>query len=218
MDEKELVLAAKAGDKEAFDTLVRDCITKVQSLLKKNYRLQHADVEDITQNATLKAWTKIKAFRGESLFLTWFFTISRNEALNFMQKNGIDRKEISSHIGDDEEHCEDYDNILALSIDKKLEDNAIAVLERQETLNTYRQILEDVLKQLSPIHREVLQLVLEDGLSYKEVADILQVPLGTVMSRVFFARKHAQKLIEQHAKHNEIQLPCLGKREQHSVS
>ena len=211
MDEKALVILAQQGDSQAFDTLVKECLTKLQALLSKHYHLQQADFDDIVQIGSNKAWTKIANFRGDSAFLTWFYTILRNETLNFVKKRGtIEKREVPAHFSDFDTD-EDYEHVLKSSIEQKLNENAQSIVERQETLTTYRQIIEDVLSKLTPIHREIIQMVLQEEMSYKEISEKLDIPIGTVMSRLFFARRHAQKLIKQYAQKHEVPLDCLAK-------
>ena len=210
MSEKLLVASAQSGDTKAFDKLVQSCIPKLKNLLCKNYQLQLTDFDDIIQIASNKAWTKISQFRNDCAFLTWFYTILRNETLNFIKKRKtLDKREIPAAFFNDDEVDIDYDHVLPSSLDQKLEDNAQSLLERKETLATYREIIEDILHKLTPIHREIIQLVLQEEMSYKDISNKLDIPIGTVMSRLFFARQHAQKLIKQYAHKNEVELECL---------
>lgn len=211
MNEQELIVAAQGGDTKAFDTLVQECLPKLKTLLFKHYHLQSTDMDDVIQVAANKAWTKLANFRGDSTFLTWFYTIIRNETMNFVKKrNVIESKEVPAHFSDELE-SEDYEHILRSSIDQKIEETAESIMERQETLATYKQIIEDVLKKLNPIHREIIEMVLQEEMSYKDISEKLNIPIGTVMSRLFFARKHAQKLIQQHASRSDIDLSCIAK-------
>ena len=213
MNEQELIASAKSGAESAFEELVVANWPKLQALFHKHYRLQQSDLDDVLQNATNKAWTKIGSFRGESAFLTWFYTIVRNEAINSIKKrHTIDSHEVSASVHLDGEVSNDGDyDYLPQAIDQKLSETAEFILERQETLKTYRQIIEETLSKLTPVHSNILRLSLEEGLSYKEIAAQLDIPIGTVMSRLFFARKHAQKLIKQFATEQEVALSCLSK-------
>jgi RNA polymerase sigma-70 factor (ECF subfamily) len=207
-----LITSAQQGDTRAFDELIRDCLPKLKNLLAKHYHLQDTDFDDVIQVASNKAWTKIANFRGDSSFLTWFYTILRNETLNFVKKkNIIDARELPAHFLDIEDGSEeDYEHILKCSINQQLQENAESILARKETLETYRQIIEDVLHKLTPDHRQIIQLVIQDEMTYREVSEKLKIPIGTVMSRFFFARKNAQKLIKQQAESKQVELECLS--------
>jgi len=205
MDEKALVQAAKHGDTTAFDELIADCLPKLRLLLSKNYKLQDADMDDIIQEAMTKAWRKINNFRGDSAFLTWFYWIIRNEALNLIRSRKlIEQREVSAALTLPDSDGQDYDHILHQSLDLQLQENAQSILERKETLEVYRQIIEDVLKKLSREHQEIIRLVMLEGLSYKDISKKLNIPIGTVMSRLFFARRKAQKLINSMTSQKEI--------------
>lgn len=206
--EKQLLEKAQAGDGEAFKLLLEGALPKISGLLYQQYKISLYDLEDVVQVASIKAWQKLSAFRGDSAFITWFYTITRNEAINFVNKRRrIDSHELSAHILDEEE---DYEKILHASLDDKLNETAHSILERQETLKVYREAIEAVLDKLAPAHSQIIKLILEENKSYKEIAELLNIPIGTVMSRLFFAKKNAQKLITQYAKRNELQLDCLG--------
>jgi RNA polymerase sigma-70 factor, ECF subfamily len=205
-----LLNKVKVGDTQAFDELIKQYVPKLKTLLAHQYRIQDCDLDDVIQVASNKAWTKIHSFRGDCQFLTWLYTIVRNEAINFLKKRRtIDKHEVMAHSDNVESNDGDYEHILKCSIDKQLNDNALAMLEKREMLELYREILEDVLGQLSPVHRQIIKMVLEDEMTYQEIAEILNIPIGTVMSRLFFARKNAQKLIRDYAAKNELALSCI---------
>jgi RNA polymerase sigma factor (sigma-70 family) len=218
-NEKELITLALNGDESAFKTLLEANLPKLTNLLQTQYRLDPQDLNDIVQTATVKAWQKLASFRCESSFLTWLFIILRNETLDFKKKrNNIDKFELPAHFSLEELKDGDYEHILHSSLDDKLSETAHSLMERRETLDTYRKVIAEVLNKLKPSHSQIIKMVLEDNKTYQEIADELGIPIGTVMSRLFFARKNAQKLIQQYATRNELQLACLGRRKQHSVS
>lgn len=212
MEEKEIVLLVKQGDEDAFKTLIDNSLPKLKNLIQNQYRLSTHDLDDIVQISTIKAWQKIAAFRGDSTFVTWFFIILRNETLNFIKKKyNIDSHELTAQPFEESEG--DYENILHSSLDDQLDENARTIVEKRETMKLYKDIIEEVLKKLKPTHSQIIKMVLEEDKSYKEIAEALNIPMGTVMSRLFFARKNAQKLITQYAKRDDLQLTCLGRRQ-----
>lgn len=213
MVEKELIVAAQGGDTKAFDALVIECLPKLKGLLIKHYHIQESDFDDIVQVAANKAWLKIQNFRGDSAFLTWFYTIIRNETLNFVRRRKqIDKREVVAHFDNNEDgETQDYDFVSKQALDERLAEDAQSIIERRETLDTYKEIIVDVLGKLTPTHREIIKMVMQDELSYKEISEKLDIPIGTVMSRLFFARRHAQKLIKEYARKNDVPIECLTK-------
>lgn len=207
--EKDTVALAQGGDETAFEEILNVSMTKLRGMLAGQYRLQPTDLDEIIQAATIKAFRKLPAFRNESSFTTWFYIILKNEALDYIKKRKfIELHEQSSHrLYSDGHEDEDYGYIDA---DQTLDETAASILEKQETLASYRTMIEQIMDELSPHHRDIINLSLNDEKSYKDIAEELGIPIGTVMSRLFFARKNAQQLIIQYARRNAIQLDCLG--------
>lgn len=212
--EKELIELARQGDEVALELLLEDNIPKLRTLLVSQYKLQPTDVDEIIQSSMIKVWKKVNAFRQESSFLTWFYIIVRNEAIDFLKKrNVINAKEVPAHhIYREGDEDADYDN-LNVSAEQTFEETAASILEKRELMDTYHQMISQVLDELSPTHSQIIKLAIEGEKTYKQIADELGIPIGTVMSRLFFARKRAQELIIQYAKRNAIQLNGLGRYE-----
>lgn len=211
MDKTQLITLAKTGDSDAFTQLIKDSLVTVKPLIQKQYGLNQFDLDDVVQTSTVKAWNKVKYFRTECSFVTWFYTIIKNETLNFLKKRGlIERNEVHIPAGiedaNDEISCFSH-----LIIDDKLHQTALTILEKQESVKAYQAALKDTLDKLNPKHSEIIRLVLDEGMSYKEIASDLKMPLGSVMSRLYCARKQAQKLLNEYAKRNNIEFSCLGK-------
>lgn len=212
LTEKDLVVLAREGNEEAFEKLLNSSLPKLRTLLANQYHLQPSDLDEVVQAATIKVWRKLSLFRSESAFITWFYIILRNEAIDFSKKRGnINAHEVSAHrtFTDDVED-NDYEHLTA---EQTLEETSATLLERKELSIAYRQLIEQVLKELSPTHSQIIQMALEEGKTYKEIATELNVPIGTVMSRLFFARKKAQQLIIQYAKRYALQLDGVGQCE-----
>jgi RNA polymerase sigma-70 factor, ECF subfamily len=216
-NESEALELAKSGNEKAFSDLVSYSLTKIRPAIYNSFNsLSKEDFEDALQSATVKAWQKMENFRGDASFPTWFFTILRNEILNVIKtasrirKHEISREEISA-MHDDEKSSNFEAMIPRDLLDDSMNETAQTLLQKQEDMNQYREMLNSVLVKLKPSHREIIQMVFEQEKSYKEVSDELNIPIGTVMSRLYFARRNAQKLIQQYAQRNDIQLLSVGR-------
>lgn len=209
--EKELVVLAQQGDEEAFETLINLSLIKLRALLASQYRLQPTDLDEVIQVATIKVFKKFETFRNESAFTTWFYIVLRNEAIDFIKKrNTLHSHEVSAHhdyLGENEDI--DYEH---LTIEQTFSETAASLMDKRELLASYRSMIWQVLNELSPQHSQIIRMSLDEGKTYKSIAKELNIPIGTVMSRLFFARKKAQQLIIQYANRYAVQLDCLGRR------
>jgi RNA polymerase sigma-70 factor, ECF subfamily len=205
----EIIDKIQNGDELAFKEMVESKTSDWIALVIRIFRVNEHDAKDIVQSALIKIWKKIKSFRKESSFDTWAYVIVRNEAFVFLKnKNCISKKESSLEELSPEIDEEDlnFNCFSGLS----LEETASNILETKEDLTLYREMIEGVLCEMSDEHHEIIRLVLEQEKSYQEVAKELDIPVGTVMSRLFFARKRAQKLITNYARKHDIRINCLG--------
>lgn len=180
MTEQELVRAAAGGDTEAFARLVRTYENKIYSLA---FRMCGSadDASDIAQEAFLAAWRGLPSFRGDSGFATWLYRLTSNAAIDYLRRQKKQRGDISL---DDEELGLD-----AVDTGPGPQDAA----ERTEV----RSVVAAGLQELSEGHRQVLVLREIQGLSYEEIADVLEVDLGTVKSRISRARSALRKILLQ---------------------
>jgi RNA polymerase sigma-70 factor (ECF subfamily) len=215
MSDKELFALAQQKNEEAFVELIDKTLLKIKTSIFNAYNpLNNEDFQDAVQNATIKAWNKMDSFRGDAAFSTWFYTILRNEVLNILKVRSLVRKfEVPIHeIGGDgkDRKDEDESNIKRDESQLTVVETAQSILEKHDDIKLYREMLLSVLPKLKPSHGEIIKLIFEDGKSYEEAAHHLGVPIGTVMSRLYFARQNAQKLIKQYATRNNLQLACLG--------
>ena len=215
MDEKQLLELSKQGNEEAFQKLVEQTVIKIKASIHQAYNpLNPEDFKDALQVASFKAWNKIESFRGEACFSTWFYMILKNEVLNVLHtRNNIRKHEYSL-----EEMCRaenkdevDYERVPAGMLDEAVLDTAQTILEKQDEVKEYKKMLEEVLSKLKPAHSQIIRMNLDEGKSYLEISEELNIPIGTVMSRLYFARKNAQKLIKQYAQRNNLQLSSLGR-------
>lgn len=179
--DQDLVNRVQQGDKKAFNLLVIRYQHKLASLVSR-YVIS-SDVEDIVQETFIKAFRSIKNFRGDSSFYTWVFRIAVNTAKNHLiaQK----RKPSSSDTINDEQE----DPILNIPDHQSPED----ILHKEQL----EKIIFTTINNLSDELRLAITLREIEGLSYEEIASIMQCPVGTVRSRIFRARD----IIEQKIGH-----------------
>ncbi len=180
MDERsvdaELVVRVQSGDKSAFDLLVIKYQHKVMKLVSRYIR-DSAEVEDVTQEAFIKAYRALANFRGDSAFYTWLYRIAINTAKNFLVSRG--RRPPSSDI--EVETAEVLDGAASLRENATPERNLL----RDEIANTVQQAIEALPEDL----RTAITLREIDGLSYEDIAQVMTCPIGTVRSRIFRARE-----------------------------
>jgi RNA polymerase sigma-70 factor (ECF subfamily) len=178
--DQELVKRVQAGDKKAFDVLVRKYQHKLVKLIT---RYVHDPVEalDVAQEAFIKAFRALPNFRGESSFYTWLYRIGINTAKNHLVAQG--RRPPESDI--DAQDAEQYEFESRL----KDQDTPEGIVERDEVERT----IFDAIEALPEDLRTAITLREIDGLSYEEIAQTMDCPVGTVRSRIFRARDAIDK-------------------------
>ena len=181
MDERqidqELVERAQQGDTKAFEILVAKYNRRLGRLLSRFIKDEH-EVNDVVQESFIKAYRALPNFRGDSAFYTWLYRISINTAKNFLSNNNK-RPIMSSEItnGDGE----------VMDVVEQVADNLTpeAELMNKQILQT----VESAVAKLPEDLRRANTLREMDGLSYEEIAEVMQCPIGTVRSRIFRARE-----------------------------
>ena len=174
--DQQLVARVQKGDKAAFDLLVRKYQHKIAKLVSR-YVSDRSEVEDVTQEAFIKAFRAIKGFRGESAFYTWLYRIAINTAKNYLVSLG--RRPPSPDIETEESEGTDFASGL----------RDVATPERQLLAEEIGRTVERAMAGLPEDLRTALTLREIDGLSYEEIAEIMDCPIGTVRSRIFRARE-----------------------------
>ena len=172
-----LVERAQAGDRQAFDQLVSKYQRKLGRLLSRFVR-DAAEVEDVTQEAFIKAYRALPSFRGDSAFYTWLYRIGINTAKNYLVAQGR-RAPTSTQF--DSEEAETFDSADQLR-DINTPESLLMSKQIGETVNSAIDSLPEELRR-AIVLREI------DGLSYEEIADMMNCPIGTVRSRIFRARE-----------------------------
>lgn len=181
--DQQLVERVQQGDKRAFDLLVVKYQRKLGRLLSRFIR-DPSEVEDVTQEAFIKAYRALPSFRGDSAFYTWLYRIGINTAKNHLVAMGR-RAPTSTEM--DAEEAENMDGGDQLR-DLNTPENQLMSKQVGETVNQTLLVLPEEL-------RTALTLREVEGLSYEEIADVMQCPVGTVRSRIFRAREAvAEKL------------------------
>lgn len=175
--DQQLVERAQRGDKHAFELLVAKYQRRLGRLISRFVR-NAAEAEDVTQDAFIKAYRALPAFRGDSAFYTWLYRIGINTAKNYLVAQG--RKAPTSTPFDTEE-AEDFEE-AALLHEVSTPENELMSKQVVEVVNSSLQELPDDL-------RTALTLREIEGLSYEEIAAVMDCPIGTVRSRIFRARE-----------------------------
>ena len=184
-----LVKRAKKGDSRAFDLLVLKYQGRVTQLVSR-YLNNAAEVEDVTQEAFIKAYRALPNFRGDSAFYTWLYRIAANAAKNHLVALG--RRPTSDMALDDLE---------VFDVPGRLKDHESPdeVIMGQQLEMLISRTIEELPVEL----RTALTLREFEGLSYEEIADVLECPIGTVRSRIFRAREAIDVKVAQQLQGNE---------------
>ena len=182
-NDQQLVQRVQKGDKSAFDLLVRKYQHRVLKLVGR-FVNDAAEAEDVAQEAFLKAYRALPAFRGDSAFYTWLYRIAINTAKNTLVSNRRRPVDFDLDLQDPEQH--DRQSLL------KDADTPEGVLLTDEI----RGVVERALEQLPDDLRTAIVLRELEGLSYEEIAEAMDCPVGTVRSRIFRAREAIDKKLK----------------------
>jgi RNA polymerase sigma-70 factor (ECF subfamily) len=175
--DQQLVERAQRGDKRAFDLLVSKYQRKLARLLSRFIR-DSTEVEDVTQEAFIKAYRALPSFRGDSAFYTWLYRIGINTAKNYLVALGRRAPTTTNIDSEEAEGFEDGDQLRDLNTPE----DELASKQVAETVNQTLGELPEELKTAITL-REI------EGLSYEDIANIMNCPIGTVRSRIFRARE-----------------------------
>jgi RNA polymerase sigma-70 factor (ECF subfamily) len=173
----ELVARVQAGDKQAFDLLVLKYQRKIMRLLSRMIR-DSAEIEDVAQEAFIKAYRALPQFRGESAFYTWLYRIAINTARNWLAAN---KRAPSAPSAFENEEGETFN-----------ESDVLTDGSNPESEMASRQIAETVNKAINDLPEELRNAIVMreiDGMSYEDIAESMNCPIGTVRSRIFRARE-----------------------------
>jgi RNA polymerase sigma-70 factor (ECF subfamily) len=175
--DQQLVERAQRGDKHAFELLVAKYQRRLGRLISRFVR-NASEAEDVTQDAFIKAYRALPAFRGDSAFYTWLYRIGINTAKNHLVAQGR-RAPTSTPFDTDE--AEDFEDASLL--------HEVATPENELMSKQVVEVVNSSLQELPDDLRTALTLREIEGLSYEEIAEVMNCPIGTVRSRIFRARE-----------------------------
>jgi RNA polymerase sigma-70 factor, ECF subfamily len=182
-DDRALVRAAQQGDMEAFEELIARHRDKIYARAYSMLRNED-EATDLSQEAWVKGWQRLRQFQGESSFATWITRIVINLCLDQLRKQKRQRAESIEEMDEESGGVERQMPIVTT--------NPSAGLERNEL----RQRIDQALAQLSYEHRTVLVLHEFQEMEYSEIARTMRCSIGTVMSRLFYARRKLAALLQ----------------------
>lgn len=184
-DELALVARAQAGDTEAFNELVSRYRIRAYAMIYNMVRNEQ-DAWDLAQDGFVKAWKSIGRFRGQSSFFTWLYRILMNVTIDWTR-----RKQIEGGTEFDDAHGLRDIAPGAVTAPKDELQPAVKLSDKE-----IRARIDEAIQRLSPEHRQAIILREIEGLEYQEIADIMDCSTGTVMSRLFYARKKLQSMLK----------------------
>jgi RNA polymerase sigma-70 factor (ECF subfamily) len=187
-----LVRRAQSGDLGAYDDLIRRYQERVYATVY-HMTANHEDANDLAQEAFIKGYQALASFKGDSSFYTWIYRIAVNKTINFLKQR---KNKSHMSLNDLDFNAEHDPDLVALVSDKTPRRDA-ALTELQEKLNA-------AMLRLSETHRMVVILHDVQGLSHEEIGEIMDCNVGTVRSRLFYARQQLQAYLSDYVKSTDL--------------
>ena len=184
----ELVRRAKLGDGPAYENLVRKYQERIYATVY-HMTANHEDANDLAQETFIKAYTALKSFKGDSSFYTWVYRIAVNKTINFLKQR---KNKAHMSLNDLDFNAENDPDMVALVSDRTPRRD-VGLTELQEKLNA-------AMLKLSAVHRLVVTLHDVQGLSHEEIGKMMDCNVGTVRSRLFYARQQLQAYLSDYLK------------------
>ncbi|HEX3890387.1 MAG TPA: sigma-70 family RNA polymerase sigma factor [Verrucomicrobiae bacterium] len=186
--ESELVRRARKGDLAAYDDLVKRYQERIYATIY-HMTSNHEDANDLAQESFIKAFSALKSFKGGSTFYTWLYRIAVNKTINFLKQR---KNRTHMSLNDIDFNAEHDTDLIALISEK--------TPRRDAGLNELQKKLNEALLKLSEPHRLVVVLHDVQGQSHEEIAEIMDCNIGTVRSRLFYARQQMQAELADYLK------------------
>jgi len=187
LSDEQIIHLINNGDEDAFGILYRRHFNLLKLFISARFKLSIYESEDIAQKAFLKAYKSISNFRGESSFKTWLYKIARNVSIDFLKKPYKD-KEIAIQSELEVENF--FSNIST-------QENPSSCLEEKDENKNLASLIKKVRGNLSKEQNRLFELYFIKQNSYKELSKKINVPIGTVMSRLFYLRKKVKPILEE---------------------
>jgi len=187
-EEFALVRRAQRSDLAAYDELVRRYQERIYATIY-HMTSNHEDANDLAQDTFIKAFQALKSFKGGSSFYTWIYRIAVNKTINFLKQR---KNRTHMSLNDLDFNAEHDPDLLALVSDK--------TPRRDAQLAELQQKLNEAMQKLSEPHRLVVTLHDVQGLAHEEIAQIMDCNVGTVRSRLFYARQQLQATLSDYLK------------------
>jgi RNA polymerase sigma factor RpoE len=187
-DDLTLVRRAQQEDMGAYDELVRRFQERVYATVY-HMTSNHEDANDLTQEAFIKAYRALRTFKGDSSFYTWVYRIAVNKTINFLKQR---RNRVQISLNDMDFNAEHDPDMLAL-VSHNTPRRDLSMVELQEKLNA-------ALQKLSEHHRMTVILHDIQGLTHEEIGEVMECNVGTVRSRLFYARQELQVYLADYLK------------------
>jgi RNA polymerase sigma factor (sigma-70 family) len=187
-EDKVLVKRALNGDLGAYDALIKRYQERVYATIY-HMTSNHEDANDLAQETFIKGYRALKSFKGDSSFYTWVYRIAINKTINFLKQR---KNKIHLSLNDMDMNAENNPDLVALTSDK--------TPRRDANLTELQVKLNEALQKLSDVHRLVVTLHDVQGLSHEEIGKVMECNIGTVRSRLFYARQQLQAYLSDYLK------------------
>lgn len=194
-DDLTLVKRVRSGDQRAFRTLVERYQRKIYSVALGMLK-DKEEAMDVSQEAFVKVYRYLEHFKGDSSFYTWLYRITVNICIDVLRKRGPGR---ADHVEFDETVAQDLTEANIGALGSRLGTNPQKAALRKELAQKIQEALQEVPEK----HRAILLLREIEGMSYEDLARTLEIPKGTVMSRLFHARAKVQKILSEYLELDE---------------
>ena len=188
IDDLTLVRRAQSEDMRAYDLLVRRYQERIYATVY-HMTSNHDDANDLAQETFIKAFRALKTFKGDSSFYTWIYRIAVNKTINFLKQR---KNRVQNSLNDVDFNAEHDPDLVALTSER--------TPRRDLNLSELQEKLNEAMLKLSEHHRMVVTLHDVQGLSHEEIGKIMDCNVGTVRSRLFYARQQLQAYLSDYLK------------------